>query len=393
MRVLLCPIGSRGFVYPMIGIARRLQNSGHEVAFATSIDFEAVIAGAGMERLPRANTDGTSFQLNNWGHPLVVAIQVRHVQHAIERFDPDVLLTSTLALGPLIAGEIADLPVAVLGLATYLWPVAIPGGERRAADPQAEYRHREMTALYNAARGLFGLSPSPASLDASPMLGSVYLLQSVPLLEPLTEHLPDRVRLVGSCLHEPAAPDAQLVEWLHSRSDAPAPLYVQHGSVFRAGDTFWSGLLAACDELGIRLAASMERHRGAPPDSCDADRLVRGHVPQQPVLEQARGVVCSANTTAVLGALTHGLPLLLFPTGGEQPALSARCLAAGAATTLPASSDAGDIRTALNRALEGTAQRQAARRLQAAFAQFDGPDMVVTALEELAVPAVSSGVA
>src|SRR5207245_5815692 len=95
----------------------------------------------------------------------VVAIQVRHVQHAIERFDPDVLLTSTLALGPLIAGEIADLPVAVLGLATYLWPVAIPGGERRAADPQAEYRHREMTALYNAARGLFGLSPSPEKAD------------------------------------------------------------------------------------------------------------------------------------------------------------------------------------------------------------------------------------
>ena len=182
------------------------------------------------------------------------------------------------------------------------------------------------------------------------MLGSVYLLQSVPLLEPLTEHLPDRVRLVGSCLHEPAAPDAQLVEWLHSRSDAPAPLYVQHGSVFRAGDTFWSGLLAACDELGIRLAASMERHRGAPPDSCDADRLVRGHVPQQPVLEQARGVVCSANTTAVLGALTHGLPVqksAFSPccTPGDKPYSSTRiciasCRAAASAQTVSIGSPA-----------------------------------------------------
>ena len=392
MRVLLCPIGSRGFVYPMIGIARRVQERGHEVAFATSIDFAGVIAGAGMERLPRDKTDGASFQLNNWGHPLVIAIQVRHVQNAIERFHPDVMLSSTLALGPLIAGELTGLPVAMLGLATYLWPVADSDGIPRSVDPQAEWRHREMVSIYNAARGLFGLSPSPAALEESPLLGSQYLLQTVPPLEPLTDHLPERVRLVGSCLHEPENADTELVEWLGSHSDRRLT-YVQHGSVFRAGESFWSGLVATFQELGIRAAASMERHRSAPPALRDANSLVRGHVPQSPVLEQAEAVVCSANTTAVLGALTHGLPLLLFPTGGEQPALAARCLAAGAATVLPASSPVGDLRAALERVLDGADQRQAARRLQAAFAEVDGPGLVATALEELAVPAVASGVA
>ena len=392
MRVLLCPIGSRGFVYPMIGIARLLQQRGHQVAFATSIDFAGVIADAGMERLPRDKTDGASFQLNNWGHPLVIAIQVRHVQHAIERFHPDVMLSSTLALGPLIAGELAELPVAMLGLATYLWPVAIPGGAHRSVDPHAEWRHREMVALYNAARRLFGLSRSPGSLDASPLLGSLYLLQTVPLLEPLTEHLPERVRLVGSCLHEPEAPDPDLFEWLESHSDRRL-IYVQHGSVFRAGESFWSGLVAAADELGIRAAASMERHRSAPPAGCDEKWLVRGHVPQQPVLEQAECVVCSANTTAVLGALTHGLPLLVFPTGGEQPALAARCLAAGAATVLPASSPLGVIHSALERVLDGGDQRRAALRLHGAFGEFDGPGLVAAALEELAVGTIASGVA
>src|SRR5258708_10707919 len=274
-----------------------------------------------MQRLARDRNDGQSFQLNNWGHPLVVAIQVRHAQNAIERFHPDVMLSSTLALGPLIAGELADLPVAVLGLATYLWPVALPGGGHRSADPLAEYRHREMVALYNATRGLFGLSQSPAALEASPLLGSLYLLQTVPLFHPLTDHLPARVRLIGSCLHEPEPPDAELVEWL----DGAGPLvYVQHGSVFRAGDTFWPALDAASDELGLRVAASMERLRGAPPASRDARRLLRGHVPQASVLEQARAVVGSANTTAVLGAITHGLPLLVFPPGGEQPPLPPR---------------------------------------------------------------------
>jgi UDP:flavonoid glycosyltransferase YjiC (YdhE family) len=121
--------------------------------------------------------------------------------------------------------------------------------------------------------------------------------------------------------------------------------------------------------------------------------LVRGHLPQNPVLEKADGVVCSANTTAVLGALTHGLPLLVFPTGGEQPALAGRLLAAGAAAVLPASSPMEDLRSAFERTLGGADQRHAARRLQSAFAELDGPGLVATALEELAVPAVASGVA
>lgn len=390
MRVLLCPIGSRGFVYPMIGIGRRLQQRGHEVAFATSIDFAEFIERAGMQRLPRDRNDGASFQLNNWGHPLVIAIQVRHTQNAIERIHPDVILSSTLALGPLIAGELADLPVAVLGLAAYLWPVARPGGGHLSADPLAEYRHREMVALFNAARGLFGLSPSPVALEASPLLGSLYLLQTVPLFEPLTDHLPARVRLVGSCLHEPEPPESELVEWL---GRAGRVLYVQHGSVFRAGDTFWSALDAASDELGLGVAASMERFRGAPPERIEARRFVRGHVPQGSVLARADAVVASANTTAVLGALTHGLPLLVFPTGGEQPALATRLAAAGAATVLPASAPSCDVLATLRCVLDDGSEREAAHRLKAAFAAYDGPGLVASALEELAMPAVASGVA
>jgi UDP:flavonoid glycosyltransferase YjiC (YdhE family) len=280
----------------------------------------------------------------------------------------------------------------MLGLATYLWPVTVPGGAHRSMDAQAEWRHGEMVALYNAARKLFGLSPVSGSLDASPLLGSLYLLQTVPLLEPLTEHLPERVRLVGSCLHEPEAPDAELVAWLETQSEGRL-IYAQHGSIFRAGESFWSGIVAASGALGIRAAASMERLRNAPQALHDASSLVRGHVPQSPVLQQAEAVVCSANTTAVLGALTHGLPLLLFPTGGEQPALAARCLAAGAATALPAASSVADLRLALERVLDGADMRHAARVLQAAFADVDGPGLVAAALEELAVPAVASGVA
>ncbi len=392
MRVLLCPIGSRGFVNPMLGIALRLRERGHEAAFATSADFEGAVTEAGFERVPRGNADGASFQLAIWAHPVSVSIQVRHVQHAVERFHPDALLCSALALGPLIAGELAGLPVAVLGLAPYLWPVSGPAGTTLSADHDAEWRHRETLALFNSARALFGLSALPGSLDDSPLLGGIYLLQSVPQLEPLTDHLPERVRFVGSCLYEPETADAEVLEWLAGGEGRPL-LYAHHGSVFRTGQTFWSGLVAACDGLGIRVACAMERNRNAPPPLRDASRLVRGYVPQGLVLERAGGAVCSANTTAMLGALTHGLPAVVFPTGGEQHALAARCLAAGAVIRLSPSSPVADISGALRRLLDDGAEREAARRLRAAFAAYDGPGLVAAALEELAVPAVASGVA
>ncbi len=393
MRALLCPIGGRGFVYPMIGIGRTLAARGHQVAFATAPGFAEAIAGAGFERLPRGETDGPSFQLTHWGHPLAVAIQVRHVQDAIERFRPDVLLASTLALGPLIAGEITGLPVAVLGLAGYLWPVPLAGRAVRSGDPLARWRHGEMVEIYNSASGLFGLRPRPRSLEASPLLGGLYLLQAVPGLEPLADHLPPRVRLVGSCVHEPDGPDPELIEWLDAGGDGQPLLYVQHGSIFRSGDGFWPALAAAARELGARVAAATERHRNPPAPFMDQSSLVRGHIAQAAVLEHADALVCSGNTTAVLGALTHGLPALLLPSGGEQPALAARCLEAGAAVVAEPEAPASRLRAALERVLEEASLRRAARRLEADFAAYDGPGRVAAALEELAGAAIVRGVA
>jgi UDP:flavonoid glycosyltransferase YjiC (YdhE family) len=62
--------------------------------------------------------------------------------------------------------------------------------------------------------------------------------------------------------------------------------------------------------------------------------------------------------------------------------------------SLSPSSPTADIAAALRRLLDDAShERDAARRLKAAFAAYDGPGLVVAALEKLAVPAVSSGVA
>jgi UDP:flavonoid glycosyltransferase YjiC (YdhE family) len=382
-RALLCPIGSRGFVYPMLGLGREMRQRGAQVAFATSLDFAADLESRGFERIPRGSDDGPSFQLANWGHPLAVAIQARHLLHAIERWAPDMIVASPLALGGLLAGEVAGLPVAVLGLASYLWPVPGPDGHLLAPDDQAAWRHAEMLESYNQARGLFRLPPWRGPLPESPLLGSLYLLQSVPELEPLAAALPGRVRLVGSCVHEPDPPDPELAAWL-SRARGRPLAYVQHGSIFREQADFWPALCTAAETEGIRLAASLERRRRAGQQDASGHLFARGHTPQEQVLRQAQAVVASGNTTAVLGALGHGLPLLLLPGGGEQRALAARCVGAGAALAIDPGASADEVGRALRRLVEDAGLREAARELQSAFARFDGPALAAGALMELA---------
>ena len=394
MRALFCPIAGRGFIYPMLGIGQKLTARGHTVAFATSVEFADVIAEAGFDRLPRGVKDGASFELARWGHPLAVAIQVRHVQHAIERFDPDVLLVSPLALGALVVGEIACLPVAMLGLSTFLWPVADAGRGMRSADPEASWRHAEMLRLYNQARGLFGQRPYDGRLDESPLLVTPHLLQSVPELEPLAAGLPAAVKMVGSCLHEAERPDAELMAWLEEGRPGEPLVYLQHGSVFDGGGDYWPTFAAAAQDAGVRVAASLGRRRGAVAPFTDSRFLLRPHVPQGPVLERASAVVSSGNTTAVLGALTHGLPSLLLPNGGEQRAMAIRCSRAGTAVVLGSQTPAAPLRAALEKVLTDAGLRAAAGRLRAAFSGYEGPTLVVGALEELGLaPAVRSGAA
>lgn len=383
MRTLLCPIGSRGFVYPMLGLASELRRRGHQCAFATSLEFAAEIESSGFERIPRGATDGSSFQVATWGHPLNIAIQVRHLQHAIGRFGPDVVVADPLAIGGLIAGEIAGLPVAVLGLATYLWPVALPGGGSFSGDRDARWRQRQMQATHEEARVLLGLHPSRGVDPESLLLGSAHLLRSIPELQRMAACLPARVKLVGACLHEPHPPDAELMDWLASPREEPL-VYVQHGSVFAGQCDYWPGLVAAADVAGVRLAASLERRRRQWPEPPSDRFLARGFMLQQPVLQRARGVVASGNTTAVLGALTHGLPMLLLPSGGEQPSLTAHCVEAGAAIALDPDASAAELTRALRRLLDDHSLRESALRLQAAFARYDGPRLAADAVSELA---------
>jgi UDP:flavonoid glycosyltransferase YjiC (YdhE family) len=383
MRILFCSLGSPGFLFPAIGLAAELRSRGHEVAFATAKDAAPYLDHAELRRIPCGDRDASSFQTPHWFHSLAVALQIRHIDHALARFAPDLMIGQPLTLGPSIVQERTGLPSVVQGLATHLWP---GGGPRQPASALSEerclWRHHDMMRHLNEARSLAGLRALHCSPEASPLLGDLLLLRTIPALHGGPGE-PGRVHLVGACLWEPAARDNALESWLDDTRRRGAPLvYVQHGRSF-GGPGFWRPLVDAFAGGPLVFAASTGRMDCEVGETSPGRCFLRPHLNQSEVLPHAQLMIGSASSAAVLGALTHGLPCLLIPAGGEQLDLAEQVQRAGAARILAAETLTADsLQEAVLDALGDTDLRLRALSLGRALASQGGFALSAQLLEQ-----------
>jgi MGT family glycosyltransferase len=385
MRYLFCSLDNFGFLFSSMGIAEALRRRGHEVAFVTDIKLAGVVERAGFQRIPRGEPDGSSFLVEISGHPMDTMRQVRHVERALERFPADVLVTQQLALGPYVVAERKALPVATVGMATYLWPHGLAPEESELREKLVR-RYRGFYLAYAYVREMLGMERHAHNIDQSPLIGDVFLLRSVPELEGDVNGLPPQVHCVGDCLWEPPGPpDAELDAWLAAARESGEPLlYVQPGRAFDRR-AFWRSLVEALTGQPVRVVAAVGR-MDREVEQVPSNFFVRPHVPQAAILPHARAVVSNATTTSVLGALTHGLPLLLIPGAGgaEQMDLTQRCLSAQAGLYLPDSeAEPASILERVRTLLGSEELRAAAVRLQTPLRRAGGHERAAHLLEEL----------
>ncbi|WP_425554671.1 glycosyltransferase, partial [Kitasatospora putterlickiae] len=263
--------------------------------------------------------------------------QYRATVRAARQAGADLLLTSVLCNGALLAAEALDVPVVVLGLSIHLWTYRSGGADEPRYGRSRENRTRETLALYAATReqaGLAGRGPHGTAPDDTPLLGDALLLRGVPELEYPGTELPPRVHHVGPLAWEPAADPAELaaVDAALARTGKPV-VYVHLGRFF-GGGTPWPRLNATF--TGGRYQAVVEQGRtGDARPGPDADVLLVRKPWLGPLVERA-GLVLTAGTSApVLGALLRGRPLGVTPNGSEQPVLGGALLRAGGAVHLP----------------------------------------------------------
>ncbi|HEX7119824.1 MAG TPA: nucleotide disphospho-sugar-binding domain-containing protein [Longimicrobiales bacterium] len=386
MRFLMCSFGNPGFLFPMLGLALELRRRGHEVAFVTGIEAGGVLQRLGVRRIPRGDGDGESFHVARWPSPIHTAIDVKHIEYALERFGPDALVTHSLCQAPIIVKERTGIAVGVMGFAAYLWPSA--GGADGTVGPKLrrlqEWRAEDMLLQLNRARSLFRLKPRDLDLRDFPLLGDLFMVRSVPELEPTLPLLPEQVHVVGACLWEPPAGESDPWSEIRSRLTAPdAPiLYAHQGRAFGRPD-FWPLLTCALAGESLQVIASVGRMDGGPGD-LPGNFFARDHVPQELVLPRAAAVVCAGHTSVVLGTLTHGLPGVVVPHGGETPDNADRLVAQGCAIRLDGAELGPDtLRDAVFEAMRSDAMRDNARRIQKAFERMSGFDTAATLVEAL----------
>ena len=177
-----------------------------------------------------------------------------------------------------------------------------------------------------------------------------------------------------SCTPEPA-----------SRGDVPI-VYFTLGTEFNleAGDLF-SRVLAGLRELSVEVVATVGRdidpaELGPQPEHVRVERFI----PQAEILPRAAIVVSHAGSGSVLGALAHGLPMVLLPMGADQPYNAARCDALGVARSVDViTATPGDVRDAVAAVLFEPALRVAAERMRDEFAALPGPEHAVELLAQL----------
>ena len=406
MRILFSFVGGTGHFLPLVPIVRAAERAGHTVAVTGGPRMTGTIRGAGFEALTTAGDpappenavrppesavrppDNAVRPPEGVRLPLAPLDRERERRDLVDRFirgaareraarvraqaagwRPDLIVCDEVDLGAMIAAERLGLPhatVVVLAAGSFL---------------QAGYTADAVDEV----RAEWGLPPD-RGLD---MLGRHLMLEPVPpgFRDPAFP-LPATGR--------PIRPAERLLAPT-VRHDRPL-IYFTLGTEFNleSGDLF-ERVLAGLRELPADLVTTVGRSidpavLGPQPPHVRVERFV----PQEELLHRCDLVVSHGGSGSVLGALAHGLPMLVVPMGADQPDNGARVAALGlgrvldAETVTPEQVAAEATAVLAGAGVEagagagaGAGHRAAALALRAAWESLPGPAEAVGMLEEL----------
>ena len=409
LRILFTFAGGSGHLEPLVPLAQAAESAGHTVAFAGRPWMLPQVEALGFS----AFASGSDAGLTPRRRPLVAIDMEREMRDVGEGFGrriareraadvlalcaawrPDLLVCEELDFGPMIVAERLRLPCATVlvnASGAFVRPDVVAGP-------------------LNEVRAEYGLEPDPELA----MPGRHLVLSSFPLgfrdpaaPWPATAHalrLFSRAagcaaaREAGLATGRAARPAGARPAGLAAARDEPTPawlallgerpvVYVTLGTVFNmeSGDLF-QRVLTGLRELPVELVVTVGRDLDpAELDPQPANVHIERYVPQAMLLPCCRLVVSHGGSGSVLGALAHGLPMVLLPLGADQPFNAARCETLGVARVLDAvGATQRTVREAVTGVLDDPAYRRAAEVFRDEIDALPGPQHAVRLLEGLA---------
>jgi UDP:flavonoid glycosyltransferase YjiC (YdhE family) len=370
VRILFAFIGGPGHLDPLVPLGEAAAAAGHEVAYAGRPSALEPLAARGVTVFA-TEPPRTAPRRRKPLLPVDVERERRDFRHGFARrlareqaeaiggvcaeWRPDVLVCDETDLGAMVAAERLGLPHAAV--------IVVAARSFSTPDLVAE----ELDAV----RAEHGLLPDP---EVGMIARHLLLVPFPPRYRDPVSPLPASTAAFRPSDPRPAEP-----------ADPPL-VYFSLGTEFNVecGDLF-SRVLAGLRELPVQVVATVGRdidpaELGPQPTHVRVER----YVSQAELLPRASLAVSHGGSGSVLGALAHGVPLVLLPMGADQPYNASRCEALGVARSLDViEATPADVRDAAAEVLEEPSYRAAAERLRDEFAALPGPEHAVALIEQL----------
>jgi UDP:flavonoid glycosyltransferase YjiC (YdhE family) len=330
--------GSSGHVLPLAPFGHACLRAGHEVMVAAQRQHRGNIDRTGLAFTPVDDPPKREWMalMAQFGRLSVEAANARMVgeffadidtraalprlRAIVEGWQPDIIVRESWEFASALVAELYDVPLARVGL-------GLAAGEELSIRLTAEPLDR--------ARAAIGLAPDPAGNR----------LRDAPYLTMVPQPLEDPAVALPTTTHRFAdgspAPAPPLTDWWPGNDD---PLvYVTLGTVAAAEHLPYFPALyrAVIDALAplharvlLTIGDSRDLHELGPiPSNVHVERWVA----QDAVLPHAAAVVCHGGYGSTLGALRHGVALVVIPLfSADQWANGAAVARAGAGLALDA---------------------------------------------------------
>jgi UDP:flavonoid glycosyltransferase YjiC (YdhE family) len=339
-----------GHLHPLLPLAAAAKEAGHRVAFATGEPALAEVRARGYPAFPAAPDPGARDDfMRAFPHLLAADPEEHRALFFSELFVRRELPARLAALTGIVAAwrpdaivnEVSEYAAAIAATAEEL--PYVTAGYGPLVQPPVAARAAEATIPFWDAAGVEPVEPR-AYLDPCPrslQIAAINLLPALPVrLTPLPRPGPPPVAL---------GPHARTV-------------YVTFGTVWNRDPAPFRAAFDALADVPVNVVATLggELDLGSLPGNVSVHRFI----PQAELLPHCDAVIAHGGAGTTLGALAHGLPLILLPQGADQSYNAERAAAAGAALV-------GTLDVA--RLLDDAALRAAARRVAAEIAELPDP--------------------
>jgi UDP:flavonoid glycosyltransferase YjiC (YdhE family) len=370
-----------GHYSPLVPLATAAHQGGHAVAFATDAPILSEVSAAGFAAIPAGNRAETraewaarfpgfdrlvgdaqrTFFFTKIFADIELAPRAADLERIVSSWRPDLVVHEIAELGAPLVCTAAGIPYVDVGYGS-LVPLSILEASGAAAASHWRERGLEPDRFAGLFRHLY-IDTCPPSLETD----EINLIGPVQPMRPAAAG-----SAAGPISSDPIRPDRPLV-------------YVTMGTVWNRDLGVFRRILEALADQPLDVVATVGRTNdpealGPQPPNVSVHRWIA----QDDVLPRCALVIAHGGAGTTLGALAHGVPLIVVPQGADQFNNAERVVRAGAGRLLLVDDLRVDaLRGAVADLLDDPAYRRAARAVAGEIAAMPTAASVLPVLELL----------